>query len=89
MVEGKLEGMVEGEQEGMNGRREAGGTVDGERHLPLPRAHPRHHGSAHVFPRVFLADRLQDQLVLIAQDLKERRGGFQVGHKELQAKQMT
>lgn len=59
---------------GRNSNRKARGTVDGERHLPFPRADPRDHGSAHVFSSVFLADGLQGQLVLIAQDLEERRG---------------
>ena len=64
---------------GRNSKRKARGTVDGERHLPLPRAHPRDHGSAHVFPSVFLADGLQGQLVLVAQDLEERRGWISGG----------
>lgn len=63
-----------GENTGRNSKREARGTVDSERHLAFPCADPRHHGSAHVLPGVFLADGLERQLVLIAQDLEERRG---------------
>lgn len=51
---------------GGNSNRKARGTVDGERHLPFPRADPWDHGSTHVFPSVFLADGLQGQLVLVA-----------------------
>lgn len=61
------------ENTGRNSKREARGTVDSERHLAFPCADPRYHGSAHVLPGVFLADGLECQLVLVAQDLEERR----------------
>ena len=45
-----------------------GGSIDSQGHLSLPSPNAGHHGSAHVFPRVLLANGFEGQRLLIAQD---------------------
>lgn len=46
-------------------------TIDSQGHFSLPSPHAGHHGSAHILPRVLLADGFESQSLLIAQDLGE------------------